>query len=171
MKKTVFVGIILLSLLLAGCGGPTDVDTGVGEKQVEAEKSDSKSEKRFKADKSTEVLGVKVNIAEVVIESDRIEVGMNLENTNSDQVTWFPDQDGKAIVGDKQLNANMFMGDSIGGEIAGGVKQNGVLVFLANDKDKIDPKSVKEIKLDLGEITTHDYMKSKKVQFTLKVGE
>lgn len=170
MKKLVLSLVLVGALVgLVGCG-PDDVDTGVGEQKAEAEKPDG-DEKRFKANKSTEVLGVKVNIAEVVIESDRIEVGMNLENTNSDQVTWFPDQDGKAIVGDKQLNANMFMGDSIGGEIAGGVKQNGVLVFLANDKDKIDPKSVKEIKLDLGEITTHDYMKSKKVQFTLKVGE
>ncbi|MBH8595855.1 hypothetical protein I8U20_10980, partial [Thermoactinomyces intermedius] len=129
MKKIGLIGLSML--LLAGCG-PDDVDTGVKatneqtKQEVKAEKAD---EKRFKANASTEALGVKVNIAEVVIKPDRIEVGMNLENTNSDQVTWWPDQEGKIVVGDKQLNANMFMGDSVGGEIAGGVKQNGVLTF------------------------------------------
>ena len=169
MKK--FIPIIaLLVFALVGCS-PSDVDTGVestdSDTEAVAEKSDS--EKRFKANESSEVLGVKINIAEIVIKPDRIEVGMNLENTNSDQISWFPDQEGKAIVGDKQLNANMFMGDSIGGEVAGGVKQNGVLVFLANNKDKIDPNAIKELKLDLGEIMSGDFTKTEKVEFNIKV--
>lgn len=169
MKKIGLIGLSML--LLAGCG-PDDVDTGVKatneqtKQEVKAEKAD---EKRFKANASTEALGVKVNIAEVVIKPDRIEVGMNLKNTNSDQVTWWPDQEGKIVVGDKQLNANMFMGDSVGGEIAGGVKQNGVLTFLTNNNDRLDPKSVKEIKMDLGEVMSSDFMNTKKVEFEIKV--
>lgn len=171
MKKgllPVLTGFVLLSLISAGCA-PTNVDTGVGSGQVKADKVDTQKEKRFKANASTEVLGVKVNIAEVVIKPDRIEVGMNLQNTNPDQVNWYPDQTGKAIVGDKQLDANMFMGDQIGGEIASGVKQNGVLVFLTNGKDKLDPTAIKEIKLDLGEITSSDFTKTEKVNLNIKV--
>lgn len=170
MKKIGIAGILAVSLIFAGCGGPTDVDTGVGNNQAKQEvKADNENVKRFKANESTEALGVKVNIAEVVIKPDRIEVGMNLENTNSDQVSWYPDQEGKAVVSDKQLNANMFMGDSFAGEIAGGVKRQGVLVFVASEKDRIDPKSVKEIKLDLGEVMSSDFTKTKKVNFNIKV--
>lgn len=162
------LGIILLgSTLLVGCG-PDDVDTGAGSEKVEAGEADG-DEKRFKADASTEVLGVKVNIAEVVIKPDKLEVGMNLENTNSDQVNWYPDQEGKAIIGDRQLDANMFMGGVIGGEIAGGVKQDGVLVFPTPNNFKLDHKEIKEIKLNLGEISTHDFMKTDKVEIKIPV--
>lgn len=163
------LGIILLgsTLLVEGCG-PDDVDTGAGSEKVEAGEADG-DEKRFKADASTEVLGVKVNIAEVVIKPDKLEVGMNLENTNSDQVNWYPDQEGKAIIGDRQLDANMFMGGEIGGEIAGGVKQDGVLVFPTPNNFKLDHKEIKEIKLNLGEISTHDFMKTDKVEIKIPV--
>jgi hypothetical protein len=171
MKKgllPVFAGVLSLSLILSGCA-PTDVDTGTGSDQVKADEVVTQKEKRFKANASTEVLGVKINIAEVVIKPDRIEVGMNLENTNPDLINWYPDQEGKAIVEDKQLDANMFMGDSIGGEVASGVKQNGVLVFLTNGKDTLDPKAVKEIKLDLGEISSADFTKTERATIKFQV--
>jgi hypothetical protein len=63
----------------------------------------------------------------------------------------------------------MFMGDSVGGKIAGGVKQNGVLTFLTNNNDCLDPKSVKEIKMDLGEVMSSDFMNTNKVEFEIKV--
>lgn len=162
------LGIILVgSTLLVGCG-PDDVDTGSGS-EVSADKADSKDAKRFKADASTEVLGVKVNIAEVVIKPDKLEVGMNLENTNPDEVNWYPDQEGKAIIGDKQLDANMFMGGDIGGEIAGGVKQDGVLVFPTPNNSKLDTEEIKEIQLNLGEISSSDFSRTDKVQIKVEV--
>lgn len=63
----------------------------------------------------------------------------------------------------------MFMGDSVDGKIAGGVKQNGVLTFLINNNDHLDPKSAKEIKMDLGEVMSSDFMNTKKVKFEIKV--
>lgn len=166
------LGIILVSssLVVVGCS-PDDVDTGIddGSKKASADKADSKDAKRFKANESTTVLGVKVNIAEVVIKPDQMEVGMNLENTNQDEVSWYPDQEAKAIMGDKQLNADLFSGGDMGGDIAGGVKQNGVLVFPAPEKSKLDPDSIKEIQLDLGEITSGDYSKNEKVKINLTV--
>lgn len=154
------------SLVVMGCA-PDDVDTGAPDSEAEA--ADNKDEKRFKANTSTEALGVKVTIAEVVIKPDKLEIGMNLENTNSDEVNWYPDQEGKAVIGDKQLDANMFMGGEIGGEIAGGVKQDGVLVFPTPNNFKLDHKEIKEIKLNLGEISTHDFMKTDKVEIKIPV--
>ncbi|SMO73571.1 hypothetical protein [Melghirimyces algeriensis] len=168
MNKVLGIILIVSSLVFVGCA-PEDVDTGAEDKKVEADKAVNKNEKRFKAGASTEVLGVKVNIAEVVIKPDKIEIGMNLENTNSNEVNWYPDQEGKAIIGDKQLDANMFMGGDIGGEIAGGVKQDGVLVFPTPNNSKLDPEKIEKIKLDLGEIATHDFMKTDNVQIKVEV--
>lgn len=164
------LGIILIgsTLVFVGCT-PKDVDTGTGGEKVEAGEADGKDVKRFKASETTEVLGVKVNIAEVVIKPDKLEVGMNLENTNPDEVNWYPDQEGKAIIGDKQLDANMFMGGDIGGEISGGVKQDGVLVFPTPNNSKLNPEEIKEIQLNLGEITSSDFTKSDKVQIKVEV--
>lgn len=162
--------LVILALMFTGCA-PTDVDTGSGD----GDKSESKdngeiaNEKRFKANQSTEALGVKVQIAEVVMKEDRIEVGMNLENTNSQQVSWYPDQDGKAIIGDKQLNADMLGSGEIGGEIANGIKQDGVLVFTTSNNSKIKPEEIKEIQLNLGEIMSEDYTKNEKVNLTIPV--
>lgn len=171
MKKTALIGLVgALMIVFAGCA-PTDVDTGADNGKVEADSKDSSNkanEKRFKTDTSTEALGVKVNIVEVVIKPDRLEVGMNLENTNSQQVSFYPDQ-GKAIIGDKQVNANMFMGGEIGGDIAAGVKQDGVLVFPTANDSKLDPKSIKEIKLDFGDVTSADFIKTEKATVTVKV--
>lgn len=47
--------------------------------------------------------------------------------------------------------------------------KNGVLTFLTNNNDRLDPKSVKEIKMDLGEVMSSDFMNTKKVEFEIKV--
>ena len=58
---------------------------------------------------------------------------------------------------------------SIGGEVEGGVKQDGVIQFLAPDGKEIDVKGIKEIKLKFGDVTTEDFMKNKDVSFTIPV--
>lgn len=47
--------------------------------------------------------------------------------------------------------------------------KNGVLTFLTNNNDRLDPKSAKEIKMDLGEVMSSDFMNTKKVKFEIKV--
>jgi hypothetical protein len=47
--------------------------------------------------------------------------------------------------------------------------KNGVLTFLTNNNDRLDPKSAKEIKMDLGEVMSSDFMNTNKVEFEIKV--
>lgn len=181
MKKLVNTAIIagISIAVLTGCGTPKDVSTGAANNvektsttstaSQDQSTSTSSEEKHFKANVSGNFIGVNVSIAEIAIKKDKIEVGLNLKNTNSDQINWYPDQEGKIVVGDMQLSANMFMGGQIGGQIAGGVKQDGVLVFPTPNNKVLDVKSIKSLKLDLGKITSSDFTKDKQVSFEIPV--
>lgn len=74
------------------------------------------------------------------------------------------------LLADMQLSANMFLTDGeVGGEVQGGVKQEGVLEFTAPEGKEIDVDSVKEIKLNFGEVITEDFMNNKAVSITVPV--
>ena len=107
--------ILVLGALAIGCNPPPeDVETGGTEHSAEAEAEDAKEKnvKSFNADVTKEFMGVKVSIAEVKIKPDRIEVGMNYENKSGQSVHWYPDQEAKAVIGDMQLDSNMFLDDT-----------------------------------------------------------
>ncbi len=166
--------ILVLGALAIGCNPPPeDVETGGTEHSAEAEEEDAKEEnvKSFNADVTKEFMGVKVSIAEVKIKPDRIEVGMNYENKSGQSVHWYPDQEAKAVIGDMQLDSNMFLDDTgmTVGDISDGVKSDGVFVFRPAGNKTIDPEAVKEIKLSFGEMMSEDFMKTKKVELTVKV--
>jgi len=175
-KLLVLLLASLLVVTLAACGG-SDVNTGGSgnstEKNEDSEKKDAKKDdgsKRVDAsDQVKEVLGMKVGLGEIKIAENKVSVGMNLENTTDKALNFYPDQ-GKSVVGDMQLDANMFMTTgSVGGEVIGGVKQDGVIEFLVPDGKKIDVNAVKEIRLLFGDVTTDDYMNSEPVEFTITI--
>lgn len=180
MKKLLSVLLIgIIAVFMAACGS-SDVDTGASEpaeeKKAESAKETKAKEKPVADEKSVdakalskEAIGLKVNFGEVRIAKDKISVGINLENTNAEQVSFYPDQ-GSVVVGDMQMDANMFMtsGD-IGGDIQPGVKQDAVIEFLAPDGKEIDVASVKEIKMIFGDVTSADFMKSEPVEVVLPV--
>lgn len=173
LKKSWLFLLLILSLgLILGACGSSDVSTG-GEgnstEKKEETKNDTKKDdgsQRFDASEhSMEVLGMKVALGEIKIADDKISVGTNIENTTNDVLNFYPDQ-GQAVIGDMQLDANLFMttGD-IGGEVQGGVKQEGVIEFLAPEGKKIDIDSIDKIKIIFGDVTTGDYMQSEPVAF------
>ncbi|EIJ79176.1 hypothetical protein PB1_16504 [Bacillus methanolicus PB1] len=177
-KKILFVTALLsLGLVLAGCGS-SDVSTGGTGNSTEKKEESNSETKEVKKDSgktidatahTTDVLGMKVALGEIKITEDKISVGMNLENTSDAALSFYPDQ-GQLVVGDMQLNANMFMTTGeIGGDVQGGVKQEGVIEFLAPEGKKIDVNAVKELKLLFGDITTADFMQSKPVEFVVPV--
>ncbi|MBL4987260.1 MULTISPECIES: lipoprotein [Bacillus] len=177
MKKFYALFLALgLTFTLAACGSTEDVSTGASkEKESTSTKTQSKNKKddgskKINASKhKTTAQGMKVNLGEIKIMKDKINVGMNIENTTDKVLNFYPDQ-GKVVAGSMQLDANMFMTDGdIGGEVEGGVKQDGVIQFLAPEGKEINIKNIKELKLKFGDVTTDDYMNSKDVTFTVKV--
>jgi hypothetical protein len=174
-----WVGLVLVAGLstglLVGCGASPDVSTGGSNnvattaKKADAPKKDDGT-KKFTANASATEFGMKVNIADIKISADKIEVGMNIQNTGKEKMTWFPDQDAKIVVGDMQLDSNMFMEDGkLGGDIEAGVKKDGVLVFPAPDGKKLDVAKITQIKLNCGELNTPDYSDSKEIRFDIPV--
>lgn len=179
MKKFIALFLALgLSLALAACGnsGVSTGSEGNSSEKKDESKEDSKEKPKDDGSKtvdasknSTEAVGMKVSLGEMKVAADKISVGINLENTTGDALNFYPDQ-GQAVVGDMQLEANLFMtSGEIGGEVQGGVKQDGVIEFLAPEGKEIDVASIKEVKLLFGDVTTADFMKTKAVEFTVPV--
>lgn len=166
--------IVMSAGLLVGCA-PSDVQTGGNNDvatnsapQTEAKKDDGS--KKFHAGTSAEGLGLKVNIAEIKIGSDKIEVGMNIQNNNQHAMTWYPDQEATIVVGDMQLDSNMFMGSGkLGGDIEAGVKKDGVLVFPVAEGKTLDVAKVANLKLKVGEVHSPDFMQTEEISFDIPV--
>jgi hypothetical protein len=178
MKNKFLLGTTVLSLgLILGACGSSDVNTGgsgnsTEKKQEQKADTNTKQDSAKRVDASSqtsEALGMKVALGEIKIADDKISVGMNIQNTTDKVLHFYPDQ-GQMVVGDMQLDANMFMtSGKIGGDVQGGVKQDGVIEFLAPDGKKIDVTTVKEVKLIFGDVTTGDYMDNKPVEFVVPV--
>lgn len=174
MKKLLF--LLSASLLVLGACGNSDVSTGGDgnstEKKETAKQETPKEESGKTIDATNQTItasGMKVGLGEIKLTEDKISVGMNLENTTDKVLSFYPDQ-GKLVVGDMQLEANMFMtSGSVGGDVEGGVKQEGVVEFLAPEGKTIDVKAIKELKIKFGDVTTEDFMTTKPVSFNVPV--
>ncbi|MDN4608655.1 hypothetical protein [Sporosarcina highlanderae] len=180
MKKIYILFVAAFVLILGACA-ESGVSTGGDGNSVESKNTGDKKGAPKKDDGSklvdataqtTEAAGLKVNLGEIKISEDRIAVGMNIENTTTDVLTFYPDMGGTVVIGDMQLDANfMYTEGSIGGEIQSGVKKDGVIVFLVSEGKTIDISAVKELKFIFGDVTTSDYMTSEPVNFTVPVQE
>jgi hypothetical protein len=118
----------------------------------EEAKQEAANEKKFNAGITKTVNGLIINIAEVKITENSIEVGMNFENKTDSKLTFYPDQ-GSAVVGSMQLDANMFMGSGdVSGDINAKVKKEGTIEYTAPEGKIIDVKNIKQLTLDMGEV-------------------
>jgi hypothetical protein len=119
--------------------------------------------KDFNAAVSQTVNGLNINIAEIKIEKDKVSIGMNVENPTQQKLTFYPDQ-GSIVIGDMQLDANTFMGTGdVSGDVNAGVKRDGVIVFTVPEGKQLDIASVKEIKLNFGDVyndSTYNYQEA-----------
>lgn len=167
----VIVIVILVIVIAMFSGGGDEVSTGTdsGASNTE-EKATATGTKTVDASSQTvEAAGMKVALGEIKISSDKLQVGINIENTTDGELMFYPDQ-GSAVIGDMQLDANMFLTDgSIGGDVQAGVKQEGVLEFLAPEGKEIDVEAIKEIRLLFGDVVTEDFMTTEAVEFTVPV--
>ncbi|MGG3235375.1 hypothetical protein ABEP17_18240 [Priestia flexa] len=166
------IGIVVLFVVIAIATGGNEetVSTGgTGNKSTESSKQESGTKKVDASEQTTDAVGLKIALGEMKVTKDKIQVGINVENTSSKTVSFYPDQ-GSAVVGDMQLDANLFLTDGqIGGDVNAGVKQDGVIEFLAPDGKSIDVENIQEVKLLLGDVTPDDFSTSKAVEFTVPV--
>lgn len=88
-----------LALVLAACSSTDDVSTGSSDsKDKKTEETKDDGSKKVDASKqSAEALGMKVNLGDVKIMKDKINVGLNIENTTDKVLTFYPDQ-GNAVI-------------------------------------------------------------------------
>lgn len=190
MKKYIFILFIALIFILAACeesgvstggeGNSVEKDTTETESAEAAEETESEPAEEEEEESgsgklvdatsyTTEAAGMKVGLGEIKIEEDGISVGINSENTTDGVLMFYPDM-GQVVVGDMQMDANMFFTEGdIGGEVQGGVKQDAVIKFVAPEGKTIDVDAVSEIRLLLDEVMTEDFMTTEPVEFTVTV--
>ena len=167
-------GLIALIVLVAmfGSGEEETVSTGNTNTEENASQTQEKEDGTKTIDASSQQItaqGLKIGLGDIKIEEDKIKVGINVENTTDASLMFYPDQ-GSAVIGDIQLEANLFLTEGdVSGDILSGVKKEAVIEFLVPDGKTIDVNSVKEIRLILGDVTTEDYMNSEDVTFTIPV--
>ena len=135
-------------------------------KQADPTPSDVKD---FNAAVSQTVNGLNINIAEIKIEKDKVSIGMNVTNPTQQKLTFYPDQ-GSIVIGDMQLEANMFMGTGdVSGDVNAGVKRDRVIVFTVPEGKQLDIASVKEIKLNFGNVYNDSTYKSQEANISVPV--
>jgi len=152
-------------VLVVGCSlADEDVSTGADSSANSSEESkDSSGEIKIPVNKETEALGLKIKVGDLKFKGDEAQLGITVNNTSSETRSTMLDMDTTMIVdGKTQLKPNPFVGDQVDSEIAGGVEQQAVLVFLYKEKDNIDPSKIKEIEIRFPEVNSEDYMSSKK---------
>lgn len=170
------IGLVVLFIVvaIASSGGEEKVSTGTETKTAattgsEEKPKDDGSKKIDASTQSVDALGLKVGLGEIKISKDKIQVGINVENTTDKKVTFYPDQ-GSAVIGNMQLDANLFLTDGdVSGDILGGVKKEAVLEFLAPDGKEIDVNAVTEVKLMFGDVFEDETFTTQDVSFTIPV--
>lgn len=163
---------------MAACGNTNSASGKDSTNETEAlpvsenEKAQEKStvEKTVDAKSfSAEALGMKVSLGNITVSNNKVAVDLSLENTTSDILNFYPDG-GQAEINGVTLSAGMSeTSGTIGGETKGGTKQSGKLEFIAPEDAKLDAKTIKNIKLDFGDVSSEDYLKTKNVTFNVPV--
>ena len=178
MKKVLKYGIIglLVVVIASALFGGDEETVSTGSNTSESTTSQNQ-EKETTADSKTidataqkqTIHGLEIGLGEIKITKDKIKVGMNLKNTGSDSVTFYPDQ-GNVVIGSMQLDANLFLTEGdVSGDIMAGVEKEGVIEFLAPEGKEIDVETLTEVKFLFGDVTTADYMNSDPANFTVTV--
>ena len=132
-----------------GSSESSGVDTG-SDKLNQDSKKPEKEAKIVAVNKFFTVNDLEITLGEIKIESKKIFVGMTLRNNSKAKLTFYPDQ-GCAVVGNVQLDANMFMTEGkLSGDILAEVQKSGVIAFTTDTV--LNPQEVKQIIFDFGSV-------------------
>ena len=164
--KKWWVWVVAIIVFFVIVGSIDDTEEASNEDSQSDRTEESKNEEEVKENQedngiyevniTDELLGLEINIPKVEINEKELLVYMTLNNTTEDTLTFYPDQ-GSAIIGSKQVDANIFMtkGD-VSGDIHGGVEKEGKIKFVLRKTD-ININEVDEITLKFGSVGNSEF--------------
>ncbi len=126
------------------------------EEEKEKEPEEKIDQGVYKVDYNENINGLEIEIPEIEVTKRKILVTILTKNTTEETISFYPDQ-GDIIIDDTQIGANMFSskGD-VSGDIHSGIKKEGILVFLAGDKE-FSVENINKVRLNLGRIYSDNY--------------
>lgn len=201
MKKTTVISVLIISLLLLGACGTNKKKADVKPAKVENTKKSTTKSSTSQSEKEVETKGVIsradfetnwseewhgltttiTNVSIVKMEADTMaQSGLKgegmvalkfvLENNGEADLSSYPDQ-ATLVIDGQQIDSNMAVSDSVGGEILTGVKKEGAVIF--DVPALTDPTAISEIRVKWQSSDTQsedldDMFKDNDVTITLK---
>ena len=180
MKKYLTL-VLLLSFLLIGILSACD-DGGEGESNESTtnESASETSEMSVNAEEEEEnsgivevnktynVNGLDIKIENIEITDDKVRVAMTIANNSDTTKTFYPDQ-GFLVVGNKQVEADIFATEGdLSGDIFGGVEKSGVVIFNVADSG-INFDEASEIVLRLGDVFDEESFNAEEFAETIAI--
>lgn len=178
MKKLI---MLLFSVLLIGILSACD-DGGEGESNESTtnESASETSEMSVNAEEEEEnsgivevnktynVNGLDIKIENIEITDDKVRVAMTIANNSDTTKTFYPDQ-GFLVVGNKQVEADIFATEGdLSGDIFGGVEKSGVVIFNVADSG-INFDETSEIVLRLGDVFDEESFNAEEFAETITI--
>lgn len=177
MKKLI---MLLFSVLLIGILSACD-DGGEGESN-ESTTNESASETSemlvnaeeeensgfVEVNETYNVNGLDIMIENIEITDDKVRVAMTIANNSDTTKTFYPDQ-GFIVVGNKQVEADIFATEGdLSGDIFGGVEKSGVVIFNVADSG-INFGEASEIVLRLGDVFDEESFNAEEFAETIAI--
>lgn len=177
MKKLI---MLLFSALLIGILSACD-DGGEGESnesttnESASETSETNTEEEeeensgfVEVNKTYNVNGLDITIENIEITDDKVRVAMTIANNSDTTKTFYPDQ-GFLVVGNKQVEADIFATEGdLSGDIFGGVEKSGVVIFNVADSG-INFDEASEINLRLGDVFDEESFNAEEFAETIAI--
>lgn len=176
MKKLI---MLLFSALLIGILTACD-DGGEGESnESTTNKSASETSEMsvnaeeensgiVEVNKTYNVNGLDIKIENIEITDDKVRVAMTIANNSDTTKTFYPDQ-GFLVVGNKQVEADIFATEGdLSGDIFGGVEKSGVVIFNVADSG-INFDEASEIVLRLGDVFDEESFNAEEFAETIAI--
>ena len=163
-----FIVLTFFILLALGSSESSDVDRGNSDTPADsggATTDDGKT--TISIQQEYNVNGLKVTIGEIELRKDKVLVGITINNVTEDTLSFYPDQ-GNAVMGSMQLEANMFMTEGKpSGEIHPGVTKSGVIHFTTPEDEEV-PRE-KSITLHLGDVFNKETFSAESFKETISL--
>ena len=175
MKKLI---MLLFSVLLIGILSACD-DGGEGESnesttnESASETSETNTEEEensgiVEVNETYNVNGLDITIENIEITDDKVRVAMTIVNNSDTTKTFYPDQ-GFLVVGNKQVEADIFATEGdLSGDIFGGVEKSGVVIFNVADSG-INFDEASEINLRLGDVFDEESFNAEEFSETIAI--